>query len=320
MLHRIVPSSPRAWIVTLGHATLACWFAYQLMVAQNPPWGVFGDALLYHNAAASWIAGGDPWQVATRSSFHFAGAPPTVLLFAPFAALDGRVFAVAFGLVSIFAGYVIVRELRLPLYWLIFPPLVEGENAANPHIVLLAVLLTTGRPIAALLKVYAVIPLIGERRWRSLCAVAALTAISVVLWPGLWGTYIVEFGRVSARLMVESSGGFSATGLAIVPAVAALAVIARRDLRTAGWLAVPAVWPGSQFFYTTMAMPVMRPWLAVAAAIRMQGLFPVLVVAMAVIEVGARTTWLPDPIRRAFILLGPVPPSSSVEVRSHLRA
>lgn len=76
-------------------------------------------------------------------------------------------------------------------------------------------------------------------------------------------------GAISTRLEYESTQGWSAFyfPMLLVIAVAALLLLALRDRRAAGWLAVPAIWPSSQFHYSTMALPVMSPLLAVLLAI-----------------------------------------------------
>jgi hypothetical protein len=66
--------------------------------------------------------------------------------------------------------------------------------------------------------------------------------------------------------------------------VVALFLLALRDRRAAGWLAVPAVWPASQLHYSTMALPVMSPLLAFFLAIPVFHLPPEIIV----IEVGRR--------------------------------
>jgi hypothetical protein len=71
--------------------------------------------------------------------------------------------------------------------------------------------------------------------------------------------------------MSESQGGVSATlfldprvlplgeGLAIVGIVAILVLlVAVRDVRSAGWLAVPLLWPAAEYHYATFALPIAR--------------------------------------------------------------
>jgi hypothetical protein len=99
-------------------------------------------------------------------------------------------------------------------------------------------------------------------------------AAFVVVAPGIWIDYAQRFGEIGARLSAESQGGYGALSWPplIPPTVLALAVIAHYDLRAAGWLAVPALWPGSEFHWMTLAMPVMTPWLGALLAIYWPGL------------------------------------------------
>jgi hypothetical protein len=57
-----------------------------------------------------------------------------------------------------------------------------------------------------------------------------------------------------------------------VVTAAAIGILALIDLRAAGWLSVPALWPSSQFFYSAFALPVMSPILAVGLAVDQRGL------------------------------------------------
>ena len=98
--------------------------------------------------------------------------------------------------------------------------------------------------------------------------------------PSLWLDYLEQFGSISSRLEYESLQGLSAFYFPFLLAatVAALLVLALRDRRAAGWLAVPAVWPSSQFHYSTMALPVMSPFLAVFLAVPMLREPPVVII------------------------------------------
>jgi hypothetical protein len=57
-----------------------------------------------------------------------------------------------------------------------------------------------------------------------------------------------------------------------VVTAAAIGILALIDLRAAGWLSVPALWPSSQFFYSAFALPVMSPILAIGLAVDQRGL------------------------------------------------
>ena len=87
----------------------------------------------------------------------------------------------------------------------------------------------------------------------------------------------LQLGAISARLAKESALGYSAfyfPGL-LIPVVVVLVLLWLKDRRAAAWLAVPAVWPASEFHYSTLALPVMTPILAVLLAPNIQRLPPV---------------------------------------------
>jgi hypothetical protein len=143
--------------------------------------------------------------------------------------------------------------------------------SGNQQLVVLA-LLVANDPIASALatglKVYAFIPLLGETRWRQIGIAVLFNAATILIAPGLWLDYVQELGAISGRLEVESLQGLSAFYFPMLLAISvvALVLLALRDRRAAAWLTVPAIWPSSQFHYSTMALPVMSPLLAVLLA------------------------------------------------------
>jgi hypothetical protein len=270
---------------------LILWFAGQTYgrlstFARNQvPIGL--DARIYYRAVSNWLAGIDPWKadvVFNHHTFSYAGTPATLVLMAPVVLISEDVFAPICLAVSALAAVWILRRLELPLWWLLFPPITEVLYSGNPQIVVLALLLVGGAVGSAIasalaigLKVYAVVPALGERRVRQAMLGLALTGATFLVAPDLWLTYVREFGTISARLAHQSDKGFSAFyyPLLLVPVGLVLLILAIRDRRTAGWLAVPALWPSSEFHYSTFALPVMSPLLAVLLAIPSQQLPPV---------------------------------------------
>jgi hypothetical protein len=88
-------------------------------------------------------------------------------------------------------------------------------------------------------------------------------------------------------------GGFSAARDPRLFAVTAAAVglLALVDRRAAGWLSVPALWPATQYFYATFALPLRSPWLAAALALsrgKSAAIVPWAIVAYAVVRVAQR--------------------------------
>ena len=152
--------------------------------------------------------------VGSGQTFHFSGLPPTVLAFIPFAALPESVTAWGWVGLSVAAAILIVRRLKLSWWYLAFPPLVLGVYAGNPQIALLALLLVGAGPLGAVLKVYAVVPMAGEGRWRALALTGAIFAASVAVAPGLWTSWWDQLGgpsrpRWSAKRTAASPPGGS---------------------------------------------------------------------------------------------------------------
>lgn len=281
----------RARLRLSGQVLLVGWFgwwAYQVLstlVRHHVPIGQ--DIRIYYRAVQLWLAGGNPWAASIhvgRSTFSYAGSPATTVVLAPSALLPETAFAVLWVLLNAAGAVIIVRRLRLPLWWLLFPPLLEAVYSANPQLVVLALLLlgTTrlgviADTIAVALKVYAGIPLVAERSFRRLLAAATFTVLTFAVAPGLWQQYLSLFGQISSRLATESARGYSAYyfPLLLVPTALLLAVLWLRDRRAAVWLAVPALWPASEFHYSTFALPVMSPILAILLAVPIQRLPPV---------------------------------------------
>lgn len=252
------------FLLPIWFSTWSIW--YFLVLARSGTWNF--DAHIYYRAAAAWLDGGDPWAVGvaletTGRVYHFAGLPPTLFLYAPFTVLPEDAFAIALLVASAVAAIYIVRRLALAWWWLLFPPLVIGVGSANPGVILLALLLLGGpvaEAAAAGLKVYAVVPMLAQRRWRGLVLMAYAGTLSLALFPDTWAQYLSQAGDISTRLVVEADGGVGATAFwwLAPPTVAAVLVIAWLDRKAAGWLAVPALWSSAQFHYSVMALPVIR--------------------------------------------------------------
>jgi hypothetical protein len=282
----------------LGQIALATWFAGQTymriarFVRDTVPLGQ--DIRIYYRGVEQWLHGGDPWAaevVVRHSVFSYAGSPATTVLLAPSALFSEDQFTVLWLVLSALSAAAIVRWLRLPIWWLLFPPTAEALYSGNPQLVILMLLLAgAARPgviadsIAVALKVYAVIPLLGERRLRRVGLALVLTIATVVVAPSLWIHYAQQFGAISARLAQQSSDGWSAFyfPMLLVPTAIALTLLWRLDPKAAAWLAVPALWPSSEFHYSTFAQPVMTPLLAVPLAVPIQRLAPVAIIVYVV--------------------------------------
>jgi hypothetical protein len=275
----------------LGQIALAAWFAgltYMRIARFVSSDVVLGqDIRIYYRGVESWLNGGDPWagEVAVRHfPFNYAGSPATTILLAPSALLSEDQFTALWLVLSVLSALAIIRWLRLPLWWLLFPPTAEALYSGNPQLVVLMLLLAgAGRTgvvadtISVALKAYAVIPLLGERRLRRIGLALVFTIATFVIAPSLWFEYAGKFGTISARLAQQSGNGYSAFQypLLLVPTAIAILLLWRRDPKAAAWLAVPALWPSTEFHYSTFAQPVMTPLLAVLLAVPTNQLAPV---------------------------------------------
>jgi hypothetical protein len=276
---------------TLGQITLAAWFAgltylrIAHLVSETVPLGQ--DIRIYYRAVVQWLHGGDPWAaelVVRHSLFNYAGSPATIILLAPSALFSEDQFTVLWLALCALSALVIIRWLRLPLWWLLFPPTAEALYSGNPQLVVLMLLLAgAARPgmvadsIAVALKVYAVFPLLGERRLRRVGLALVLTIVTFAVAPSLWIHYAEQFGTISARLAQQSNDGWSAFyyPILLIPTAIAILLLWRRDPKAAAWLVVPALWPSTEFHYSTFAQPVMTPLLAVLLAVPIQQVAPV---------------------------------------------
>jgi hypothetical protein len=257
---------------------LAVWFgtitAVRVSVLVTGPAGF--DGRLYLRATRAWLDGMDPWILIGDQ--RFAAPPPTLIPLAPVALLPEDL-GVALLLVAAIAGAVAtVRLLHLPWWWLLFPPLVDGAWNANPQTLLVPLILVGAGPVAALLKVYAIVPIALTLRWKALLVTAALLLVTAPILP--WASYVRQFGDLSQVLATQSDGGLSAMAIPwLIPVAVVALVFCGRE--RAAWLAVPVLWPSTQWYYSTLAMPALTSIAAALMAIPVPG-FAVVAAAVAV--------------------------------------
>ncbi len=284
------PGARRRWLVFLLPGAFLAFWLLNLAVGFEPQ-TVGLDARIYYRGSAAWLAGGNPWAVGAAIDdrpFSYAGLPPTAILLAPLTLLPEDLFVGLWLCLSVVAAIVMVRALRFPLAWLIYPPLLYGVIAANPHVVVMALVVaggTWGGLLAAVLKVVAIPPLVGERRWRALGLTAIVFGATVLLAPGTWAMFMREAGAVAGAIHAQSGGGVSAWGepVLFVASLAALGVLAAVDLRAACWLAVPALFPTTQYYYAMFALPV-GPFVAAAMAFPWPGIPALVTIGYAIVR------------------------------------
>ncbi len=197
------------------------------------------------------MAGGNPWDVQIAGNYY-AAPPPSLLPFAPFTILPADLAVAVIALIVLGGAIATVRLLRLPWWWLLFPPLVQCVLSANVQALLVPLILIPGGALAATLKAYAGLPLLILGRWRALLLFAAVMVATIPVLP--WSTYIADLAVISGRLADQSK--FTLPPLLLVllsPLVLAALVVVGRE--RAAWLIVPAIWPSQQYYYGTIAMP-----------------------------------------------------------------
>ncbi len=245
------------------------------------------DFRIYRDAGLALVNGTDPWSAFDHwngSDWHFAALPTAAQAFVPFAFIPEGIGLAVFLGATLALGVLSLRRLGLPVWWLLFPPVMEGLAAANPQILLFGLLLVGGplaRAVAVALKVYAIVPIVARMERRALLAVGLAIAASVLIgWP-LWATYLGRFNEIGARVARESNGGVSAAlvldpkvfgtllggnqaiawvaGIGLFGLIAGLVLlVAIRDVRSAGWLAVPLLWPATEYPAGVFALPIAR--------------------------------------------------------------
>jgi glycosyl transferase family 87 len=199
------------------------------------------DFWIYRNAGLAVLDGTDPWLASfawNGTDWHFAAPPIAAQLFVPFALIAGSLSLILFLALSVGAAWAALRALKLPAWWLLFPPMTEGILAANPQILLFGLIVIgmaptriptsrhrirlagwlAARAVAVGLKIYGIVPIVARREWRALAATAGLVALSVAIAPDLWVRYLTGFGDISSRILGESQGGLSA-GLFLEPSI-----------------------------------------------------------------------------------------------------
>jgi hypothetical protein len=232
---------------------------------------------------------------------RFAGPPPTLLMYLPAALIPESVAVAAYGLLNLAAAIILVRSLRLPWWWLLFPPLSGGVIVGNPDPIVACLVVCGGRlaGLAVPLKVYAAIPLLLQRRFAALALGVAVSAVTLPLLP----TFLADAGVVASTFDTFADGRLSAWGTPLfVPTLIAILLLRRSG---GEWLAVPALWPHTQLHYACLALPALRhrPVVAIALSIGFVQLAPVAIIAQALWERwrddGTRATEVEGVLRRA---------------------
>ena len=261
---------------TIVPLLLPIWFviyAIQTFVHFSAHDAIGVDLAIYRHAAEVALGGGNPW-IPDPGWVSFAAPPPTLLLYVPVTLMPLPLATVVMMSAGVLAAAWAIRRLRLPLWWLLFPPLFDALIVGNPDALVLALLLVRGplAGLAAVLKVYALLPLLLQRRWVALVLAGAVGALSLPQLPNFLAAIDI------VRSTLDTTAKLSAWGTVfIIPVIVALWFLRRRG---AEYLVVPTLWPNTQSHYGTMALPAIHPYPVAAALI---GLNTPLVPPLAVI-------------------------------------
>jgi hypothetical protein len=237
------------------------------------------DVAIYRHAGEIALAGGNPW-IPFSLTLQFAAPPPTLVLYVPVSLLPLPIATILMMSAGVLGAVWAIRRLGLPLWWLLFPPLFDALIVGNPDAYVLPLLLVGGplAGLAAVLKVYALVPLVLQRRWSAIVLAAAVAALSLPELPN----FLSELGTVGEVL--ATSARLSAWGTwLMVPVLVALWILRRRG---AEYLVVPALWPNSQSQYGTMALAAVHrsPLAAALIGLNTPLLPPLAVIVMALEE------------------------------------
>ncbi len=271
---RLVLERTWAWLPPVIFIAAFVWRA-SFFVAH--PYALGGDGVLYYRATEAWVAGGDPWAAADDYGVRYAAPPPALLLSLPLLPLGEHGATIFWWVTGIASMVFAVRRYRLELWWLLFPPFIEGLGPASPDLALLGMVLVGGGALSAATKPYAAPAMLAEGRWRAVLLGGCLVALTLLVLP--WAPYLEGWSEISQTLARQSNTGGLPPWAWIVAAVAT-ASLGRRGLA----IAVPVLLPGAQPHYAVFSVAAIRTsrWLMLGFAL--PGALPLAVVALAAHE------------------------------------
>jgi hypothetical protein len=253
-LRRIRPPVTRTELVLIVWFTvMSVWRVIGPAIAGPVDFG--WDAVVYARAARALLDGGNPWLAGIPNAIY-AGPPPGLIPFLPFAYLPEPVVQAAWVTLNILSAIYVIRRLRLAAWWILFPPLLLSIVAGSDALPLVALLVRGGLVAeagAVVGRIYSAVPLIVLGRLRPLL-LAGVVLVVTAPFVG-WDQYLSDLPRILALLYAQSGGGNSVLAVPVlIPlAVIGLVFVGRRK---AAWLAVPALWPNAHEYYAVIALPV----------------------------------------------------------------
>ncbi len=248
-----LPLTPWELVLVVWFTVMSSWRVIGPAIIGPVDFG--WDAVVYAHAARALLEGGNPWQAGVPD-ITYAGPPPSLIPFLPFAYLPDMVVQAIWVGLSIVSALYVFRRLRLPLWWFLFPPLLLAIAAGSSALPLLALMVRGGVAAeagAVVGRIYSAVPLAVLGKLRPLLLAAAVLALTAPFLA--WDQYVRDLPTITARLSAQSGNGNSALAVPIlIPlAVAGLVLLGKRR---AAWLAVPALWPSAQEYYAVIALPI----------------------------------------------------------------
>jgi hypothetical protein len=306
------PGRPWNLLLPIVFVAVSGW---QSVAAVLQPWLLGSHAVVYTAAAAAALHGGNPWDVGPPA-VRFAGPPTMLPPFLPFVVMPELLTRAIWIAADLVAAAWILRRLRLPAWWLAFPPLVSAIELGHPEVLVLAFLLLPGpvAGLAAVIKPYAAFALVAERRFRPLAAAAIAVVFSAPFLP--WGVFMSNLAGILHTVWAQSMGDsvFGQPAWMLVASILLLMLGAGRGL----WLATPLLWPGAQPIYKILSLPAISPLLALSWAIPVPGMTFIGIAVEAVMVTTGRTRTIPAWIRRGIespLLVGSTPTAPHVAPR-----
>jgi hypothetical protein len=272
------------WFVTISGMRLS------VLISTPPGY----DGMLYRDATLRWLSGGDPWAIQPGQAL-FAGPPPTLLAMVPFATLPEAAARLTLVALGVAASIWMIRRLRLPIWWLAFPPLVDGLYIANPHVFIVPLILAGPVPLAVVVKLYAALVPAVRGQVVSVAIALGIVLLTAPILP--WTIFLSHWPEIGAALASQSGGGglsVLATPLVLPIAIVAAVIIGRERL---AWWSVPVFWPYTQWYYSSLALPGLAstPLAAMALCVPIPGA-PAIAIAIAGAELVGRARRA-DPLR-----------------------
>jgi hypothetical protein len=263
----------------LARIGLPAWFIAIDLLWVIRPSTVGIDARHYQRATSEWLAGGDPWGV-VEQGFPYAAGPHTLLLYLPTSWLPLQLSTALWLAIGGAASIWLIRRLGLPVWWVLFPPLTHAIWNGNPQTLMLALLIvgtSVAAGLAAITKLYALLPIAFHPRRLVVAGLVLLITLPVVPWQ----LYLEHGLGVGSHLGTAWNGSAWRFPILIPPTLISLWVLRRNG---AEWFSVPAVFPATQFYYVSTALPALvgRPMLAALFAAPIPLIVPFAVITLAV--------------------------------------